>query len=319
MDIFREILRHFLLGDIDSERILSGSERSFFRVRFEGTCCVVLIDKTIGEIRRYETLLRSLLNMGIPVPKVYATDDDSCAMAMEDIGSLSLFDWYRSTGDIEPHLRAASLLARIHALPNLLGQFNISFENTDFLFETQYFLRHFLIGFCGFDESIGDMLEPEFLFLAQKAIASPRSFMHRDYQSQNIFICHGDIKIVDFQGARYGFAAYDVASLIEDPYLSMPESEKNMIFNEYTLSTALSQSEKRMFIKAYPYISIQRLLQATAAFAYLSKNQKKDWFKRFIIPSLEAIQNWCEYTNEFPMLGSIIAEARSQMRFPQEF
>ena len=310
---FGSILAHFIEGKIGGTRILSGSNRKFFRI-FEHSNFVVMLDQNRDEAARYVNLLKKLYSLNIPVPQVFAFDDSSGALLLEDIGKISLFDWYRSTGDFEPHLRAAEILARIHYLNKDEISPISDFDYWDFLYETQYFTRHFLIGYCGFTENIENILEDEFVLLANLASRSPKGFMHRDYQSQNIFVANTGVKIVDFQGARFGFRAYDLASLIEDPYLNLPYSTKVALINEYLEKSDLSPQEKLELLEYYPYNAIQRLLQATTAFAYLSKIAGKDWFEKFIISALERAKNLLRLNiDKFPTLLKILNEAKMRV------
>ena len=310
MEKFSKILSQFLSDEIFGERIFSGSSRQFFRVDCDSDTCIVMLDNDTDELVGYARLLKNLSLLNIPVPKVYAVDENVGAMIMEDIGQISLFDWYRSTGDFEPHFRAATTLAKIHKIDNVRGQMHSEFEYWDFIYETQYFLRHFLVGYCGFSENIENALRDEFGLLANLASCSPKGLMHRDYQSQNIFIVPDSVRIVDFQGARYGFRAYDLASLVEDPYVVLPRAIKMRLIEKYLDVSGLSDSEKRRLLEAYPFNAIQRLLQATTAFAYLSKLQGKDWFERFIITALDSVEYFIKLENKFPMLMYFIGEAK---------
>lgn len=314
MKDFSNIISRFIDGKIRGCCIASGSERKFYRIYYDDASCVILFDEDTESISRYAILLENLYHHGVPVPRVYAIDETTGAMVMEDIGKTSLFDWYRISGDIEPHFRAARALAKIHSLDNIHGGIEMEFSITDFIYETQYFLRHFLIGYCGFPESIGDALSDEFRLLAHRSSQAPKSLMHRDYQSQNIFIVPGDVKIVDFQGARIGFSAYDIASLIEDPYLNFPESSGAAILNCYLQHSVLPPAEVHAFLMAYPYNALQRLLQAMAAYAYLSSIRRKRWFERFIIPARKRVHTLLEKLPEFPMLAAVIDEVEEMMK-----
>ena len=46
----------------------------------------------------------------------------------------------------------------------------------------------------------------------------PRVVIHRDFQCQNIMVHAGGPRIIDYQGARMAPPAYDIASVLWDPY-----------------------------------------------------------------------------------------------------
>ncbi len=237
---------------------------------------------------------------------------------MEDVGSLSIYNWYRATNDPEPHLRAVSVLTKIHQLGDVPGRVEVEFDLPDLLFETNYFTRHFLIGYCNFPESIQDALSSEFYRLAKIVSLSPKGLMHRDFQSQNIFIVPGAVRVVDFQGARRGFIGYDLASLVEDPYLNLPESIGKIIISHYLTKSELSLDEKKKLLDLYPFIAIQRLLQATAAYAYLSRVEGKWQFERFIIPASERILKLLAKRNFFPTLNNVLEEVLFRAKFEMQ-
>ena len=61
----------------------------------------------------------------------------------------------------------------------------------------------------------------------------PRCFVHRDFQSQNIVIKDGAACFIDFQGMRPGLPQYDLASLLYDPYVCLPASERADLLEHY--------------------------------------------------------------------------------------
>lgn len=82
--------------------------------------------------------------------------------------------------------------------------------------------------------------------------------VHRDCQSSNVLYRNGgEPTFIDFQGMRLGAAAYDLASLLYDPY------------------APLGEKERRALAKLYPvdklaYGAVQRLVQALGAFGRLA-------------------------------------------------
>src|SRR5439155_9861933 len=62
--------------------------------------------------------------------------------------------------------------------------------------------------------------------IANRLDGEQRVLVHRDFQSQNIMIRNEQAHLIDFQGMRPGLAAYDLASLLYDPYVDLSESER---------------------------------------------------------------------------------------------
>ena len=94
--------------------------------------------------------------------------------------------------------------------------------------ESGYFLQAFWQDLLGMEEPPG--LQEEFFELADRAARIPAGyFLHRDFQSRNIMIHGGEACIIDFQGGRLGPLAYDLASLLIDPYVALPDDFPSFI------------------------------------------------------------------------------------------
>ena len=65
--------------------------------------------------------------------------------------------------------------------------------------------------------------------VAARLDAEPKALVHRDFQSSNVIWKDGAFKFIDFQGMRLGPAAYDLASLLYDPYVAIGESERRAL------------------------------------------------------------------------------------------
>ena len=76
---------------------------------------------------------------------------------------------------------------------------------------------------AGGGEVDAETLAEECRLLATEAAQAPAHFfLHRDFQSRNIMVSGGRLRLVDFQGMRPGPPAYDLASLLADPYVALP-------------------------------------------------------------------------------------------------
>ena len=127
-------------------------------------------------------------------------------------------------------------------------------------------------------------LEEEMKSLAEKAVcAEGNFFLYYDFQSKNIMIKDGGLRFIDFQGGRMGPLAYDLASLILDPYVDIEEPIKQELIAFY-----LDQIEKiypldrKRFLHEYPYVAIHRIMQMLGAFGFLSTIKKKRYFADYI-------------------------------------
>jgi aminoglycoside/choline kinase family phosphotransferase len=113
------------------------------------------------------------------------------------------------------------------------------------------------------------------------------------------------IGIIDWQGGRLGPLAYDLASLLIDPYAQLSKEEAEGVYQHYLL--LLKEYEFRSldpFKRSYPYLAIQRNLQILGAFSYLSKAQGKSFFETYIPPAVKTLHNLLDELKD-PKLSSL--------------
>ncbi|HID70579.1 MAG TPA: hypothetical protein EYP35_09035, partial [Desulfobacterales bacterium] len=155
--------------------------------------------------------------------------------------------------------------------------------------ESGYFLRAFWKGLLGREEPSG--LQEEFVLLAEKAATIPAGFfLHRDFQSRNIMIHREEPCFIDFQGGRPGPLAYDLASLLIDPYVALSDEFQIELLETYLDELErLTEVDRRKFIEEYLLLALHRNLQIVGAFAFLSTERKKVFFSQFIKPALVSL------------------------------
>jgi aminoglycoside/choline kinase family phosphotransferase len=157
--------------------------------------------------------------------------------------------------------------------------------------ESGYFMQAFcqdLLHIKTFSAGLAD----EFKQLAGRAARQPAVyFLHRDFQSRNLMVCNSKIRIIDFQGGRLGPLGYDLASLLIDPYVQIPEEVQQELLDHYLEHLCRYGLDDLAFLKGYPYLALQRNLQILGAFAFLSNQKHKDFFKQFIMPATLTLHN----------------------------
>ena len=156
--------------------------------------------------------------------------------------------------------------------------------------ESLYFARETPMDMLGFPELSPELLG-EFETLATLAARAPADFLlHRDFQSQNLMVHDERIRIVDFQGARFGPLAYDLASLLNDPYAELPEALKEDLLERYlTECKRFIKLDEEQFRQGYNYLALQRNLQVLGAYAFLSRKKGKTSFAAYIVPAAHAL------------------------------
>jgi N-acetylmuramate 1-kinase len=288
-----------------------GSSRKFWRISQEKKrLCLAVAPPSLGkrdltEAKAARAIGLHLQQQDIRVPEQYGWDEDSGVLLFEDLGDCKLHDFVMKEksrggeflGAIRPWYQ--QVVAGL-AVMQIRGAISFDpgwcwdspyYDRTLMLErESGYFLRAFWQELLGNKEPIG--LQDEFIELADRAARIPSGyFLHRDFQSRNIMIHEEKVCFIDFQGGRQGPLAYDLASLLIDPYVALPHD-----FQEELQELYLDNLEKLIvvdrqgFREEYLLLALQRNLQIVGAFAFLSQQRNKPFFRQFLRPALISLE-----------------------------
>ncbi len=312
-----------------------GSDRRFYRVG--GTERGVAVfpslthPKRMAEARSTYLIGYHLSDLGVAIPKVITHHRDTGLVILEDVGDIHLQAKVRDCQNFEEKT------ALYHGVVDALLTFQIDgvrgfdvrscWDSPRYDYElmvtreSDYFLRAFCKDYAGrsFDEP---RIKKECMAIAHMACREPATFLlHRDYQSRNLMVYDDEIRIIDFQGARLGPLAYDLASLLFDPYVNLSPSERETIF-EYYVKRASSRLSLDVdsFKHGYMYLAVQRVMQMLGAFGFLTLHKGKPFFEPFILPALGNLnllltQLPCKY----PLLLALVSDVQKSIRECRNF
>ncbi len=235
------------------EALQDGSDRVFYRVEWKGGTAILLEDGDCESLRKYVHIARMLHPYS---PEIYSVEGKR--ILMEDLGDESLYEWMRKGNSKGIYFHVVDVLREIQ---NVDCRGLPDFGRDALVGEVEYFLQ-----WNPGMSHLKDILMDNALFLST---LPDRAFMHRDFQSRNIFIKDGKIRLIDFQSAHCGHPYYDLASLLWDPYANLNDNLREELARYYGADMEL--------LKRF---AIQRLAQATAAYRKLSR--RKPFFERFI-------------------------------------
>jgi len=123
----------------------------------------------------------------------------------------------------------------------------------------------------------------------------PQVLIHRDFQSSNIRITDdGRVFLLDFQGMRAGPAAYDLAALLCDSYVRMPQPVRTRLL-DYYLSMA-GVDRVTLSEEIFWWAVVQRTAQALGAFGRLSRMSGLEHFGRYFLPALQILEQAARQT-----------------------
>lgn len=266
-----------------------GSARSFARVS-EGKRRAILMryDPVRVENTMYTAQARFLARVGVRVPAVLWDSPSTHRALLEDLGGEDLVGWlnqrpeqrrtvYRRVLDavLDWHKKATPALrrARVPLMP--------PFARDLYQWEHDLFYTHYLKTAAGWTPNEKRTLRSVLTQVARHLETVRPVLVHRDLQSSNILWVHRKPAFIDFQGMRLGPAAYDLASLLCDPYMELPEEERDELLTRYEARMDPSRFRRVDYHAAV----IQRLAQALGAYGRLSVLPGCERFRAYIPPA----------------------------------
>jgi aminoglycoside/choline kinase family phosphotransferase len=160
-------------------------------------------------------------------------------------------------------------------------------------------------------------LEDEFQMLAETVDSFPKSIVHRDFQSQNLMITKGETpRVIDYQGARLGPPAYDVASVLWDPYYRIHEDLRDSLLSYYIgemRAAAFDDFDEDEFRYSLLLCRLQRHMQALGAYGFLSGVKGKKYFLKHIPQAVRYLAEEAALAAEdFPVLHGLVKELKAR-------
>ncbi len=250
----------------------------------------------------YLNIGRHLRSKGLPLPEIHRFDLGKGWFIMEDFGDVSLQTACERAKERVPlYAPVVEILfqQQTRGAEGFDTAWTCQTETYDRQvmrrYEVDYFKEAFLGTYLGIRKERPG-LEKSFEHLIEEASrAENRFFLHRDFQSRNIMITGKKIGILDWQGGRLGPLAYDLASLLIDPYTRLPVPEEESIYSMYCQLLRRKHPDRlASFEKTFPYLAIQRNLQILGAFSFLSRVRGKTYFEDYIPGALESLRHLLE-------------------------
>ena len=294
--LFRE---HFgVIPDSVLEMAGDGSSRRYHRIRgADGRTAIGAIGPDRAENRAFLSYSRSLRRAGLPVPEIYAADEEAGVWLEQDLGDTTLFDALeeaRSAGPagfpeemIPVYERVLSWLPRFQVDGHRAVDYGVAypraaFDRQSIAWDLNYFKYHFCkLAHLPFDEA---RMEKDFRRLASFLLrADTDFFLYRDFQSRNVMLRDGEPWFIDYQGGRRGAPQYDVASLLYDAKADLPDPLRERLLEGYLDALAARVPVDRpRFRELYRGYVLVRVLQALGAYGYRGFFERKPRFLRSV-------------------------------------
>lgn len=302
------------------------STREYFRVRWNETAAIACV-YPFNELCKdqYEACLdvtNVFLSAGLPVPLIYASDDDKKIIIQEDFGDTVLRDYLQNADDETREIylnEAIRLIAKIQAATAKALEMNsiasrLAFDFEKLSWELDFFTAHYFTTLQKnpLNETDAAFLKAELDEVARELAGKARVLTHRDFHAANLMLKDGELKIIDHQDARIGSASYDLVSLLLDRVTTLPTpewlAEKRRFFLAERENLGLEKISESDFAYEFRLQTIQRCLKAIGTFSFQSATRGKIYFIPFIKPMFEIVLRAAENLDRFPVLQRIVKD-----------
>lgn len=300
----------------------SGSYREYCRIKSANNHAIGAYNGDVRENKAFLEFSGHFLKAGISVPEIYMVNKLSTCYLLEDLGSLTLFDYLVRTRELEGfsekivqvYKKVLRELPKIQVLAGKELNYDVcypraAFDKQSMMWDLNYFKYYFLkLAKIPFDEQA---LEDDFQNFSDYLLTAERDFfLYRDFQSRNIMLHDNKVSFIDYQGGRKGALQYDLASLLYDAKADMPQPVRNELLEFYLDELEKYRQVDRSEFKAYftGYVLI-RIMQAMGAYGFRGFYEKKEHFLKSIPFALDNLKYLLENNNipvELPELFKVL-------------
>jgi len=243
----------------------------------------------------YVALAAGLRERNLSAPAVLHADLDRGLLVMEDLGDERIVGGdppapiearYEAAVDLLVSLHRRKLPETVPAGPQLSYRLP-RYDMEAFLIEAELLLDWYLISAGA---AVAEPVRKEFIALwrqaLEPAIDAPATWVLRDYHSPNLLWLPqredvARIGLLDFQDALLGPAAYDVASLLQDARVDVPESLEVTLLSRYVRARLEDKRfDAAAFTRLYATLAAQRATKILGIFARLDRRDGKPQYLR---------------------------------------
>ncbi len=327
---FANARRVHLQGDASSrsyERLHLGNETAILMkspVSKDGP--VIRNGRTYGEIAKlaqdikpFIALSRGLRARGLSAPEIFAADLNNGVLIIEDLGSEGVVagepaapieERYAAAIDVLVALHKAELSERLPVAPRI--EYEIPRYDLDALLIEADLLIDWYIPHCKPGTQVEAATREAFRALWREALldplSQPPSLVLRDFHSPNLLWLPEReglkrVGLLDFQDALIGPRAYDVASLLMDARVTVPEDMEMRLLARYAagMFAADPSFDPARFAAHYVTMGAQRATKILGIFARLDRRDGKAQY----LAHMPRVWNYLTRALEHPSLAAV--------------
>jgi tRNA threonylcarbamoyl adenosine modification protein YjeE len=272
------------------------------------------------DIIPFVAIANGLRQRGFSSPQIYEAELSEGLLIIEDLGAepvvsgdppMPIEERYAAAVEVLIALHGQELPSAIPVAPHVVHSVPV-YDLDAYLIEAELLLDWYLprLGIAVRDEVRADYVAL-WTDALQSAVAAEPTWVLRDFHSPNLIWLPerqniGRVGLLDFQDALMGPAAYDLASLLQDARVDVPELMEVALLGHYVTERAEADEgfEPADFIRLYATLAAQRASKILGIFARLDRRDGKPQYIRHIPrvwsylqrslahPALTALQDW---------------------------
>ena len=211
------------------------SFRSYWRVRMEDGMRVLMdAPPPLEDIKKFVLVDEHLEKIGVHVPHIYEVDEEQGYAILEDLGDTTFYAAIQNGADTRKlYEKAVDVL--IHMARNELapvGKYTTQMYQDEACLYTDWYMP--TVNEHATHTATRRAYRELWLPLVDKINQTPKTTVHFDYHCQNLMLIGAkagekavspgiaDVGVLDFQDARIGSVAHDMASLLYDVRFDVP-------------------------------------------------------------------------------------------------
>lgn len=261
-------------------------------------------EKESGAVKIQEipflNIQRFLFSSGVGVPKVFYHDQKNGLVYLEDLGDQTFEEVVKSgsAGQFKAFYQRAiddlMIIQRCKQNGSSCVAFERSYNHPLLVWEFEHFLEYGVEKKVNQKVSLDDavVIKETFNRISTMIASGPTVLVHRDYHSRNLMVQGESLRVIDFQDALLGSPHYDLASLLRDAYVTLPEELIDELVEYYLLQ---KEKEDHVSINRLQFrylldlVSLQRNMKAAGRFVFIDQVKKNPNFLKYVPKALNDI------------------------------
>ncbi len=258
------------------------------------------IAKRAENITAFLAMAEGLRERGLSSPKCYAADTVAGLAILEDFGVEGVSDVagpiverYAESLQVLAHLHGQDLPKSVHFgdLTHDIPPYDVDALAIEVELLTDWYVPHVA------RKSLSSAAKAQFVNVWRRSlhemIHSKQTWVMRDFHSPNLMWLPQRsglqrVGLLDFQDCLLGLPAYDVASLLQDARLTVPDALEMKLLRDYLAARRAQNVNFDVvdFAKAYALMGAQRATKILGIFARLDKRDAKPQYLKHM-PRME--------------------------------